>query len=87
MPTRHTLSTSACIDGENDLELVIVYNYTRGYPEQGPTYSCGGEPAQPPDCEVISVTVNGEPADDATTDWVQCNDRLWQKMVDNVEGE
>lgn len=32
---------------------------SRGRPEQGPTYSCGGQPAEPPEFE-ITVRYNGQ---------------------------
>ncbi|CAB4187949.1 hypothetical protein UFOVP1169_32 [uncultured Caudovirales phage] len=87
MPRKYTIHTEDCIDGENDVTLEIVYNFTPAQPERGPTYSCGGEPAEPADCEVLSVLVNGEKADDAQFDWCQCNDRIWQRMVDNVQDD
>ena len=83
--SRHTLETTWCFDGSEDVDVVIVYHFYKGQPERGPSYDCGGEPAEPADCEVLSVLVNGEKADDAQFDWCQTNDRIWQKMVDNVQ--
>lgn len=45
--------------GRRELELVVTYNMTPGCPEQGPTYSCGGTPADPPEVEIVSVTHEG----------------------------
>ena len=45
------------------LELTLSYDIeyvctSKGYPEQGPTYSCGGTPAEPPEFD-IKVMFNG----------------------------
>ncbi len=44
----------------NDLTLDITARLTPGRPKQGPTYDCGGEPAEEPECEIIdSVLLYG----------------------------
>lgn len=80
----YTLETAYCLDGSNDVDLVIGYNYSKGYPERGPYYSSGGEPSEPPDVEVLTVMVDGRPATDVEFDAVVTSDRLWQQMVDNA---
>jgi len=37
----------------NDLTLDITARLTPGRPEEGPTYDCGGQPAEGPECEII----------------------------------
>lgn len=32
---------------------------SKGYPATGPSYSSGGEPAEPPEFEIESITING----------------------------
>jgi hypothetical protein len=45
---------------EDENEVVVYYTYHPGYPQLGPTYSCGGEPAEPPEVEIVKVvTVDG----------------------------
>jgi len=39
-----------------EIELTCVGNFQPGYPETGPTYSCGGEPAEPDGIEDVEIT-------------------------------
>ena len=43
-----------CLDVE--IEYTCV---SKGRPETGPTYSCGGEPAEPPEFQIDRVMCNG----------------------------
>ena len=46
---------------ELDFEVEVEYTcVSKGYPEQGPTYSCGGQPAEPPEFEINRVMFNGK---------------------------
>ena len=47
--------------GREEVELVVTYSVTPGCPEMGPTYACGGTPAEPDEVEIISVKHNGQP--------------------------
>lgn len=47
--------------GREEVELVVTYSVTPGYPETGPTYSCGGTPAEPDEVEIVSIKHNGQP--------------------------
>lgn len=47
--------------GRREIELVVTYSVSPGCPEQGPTYSCGGQPAEPPEVEIIAIKHNGQP--------------------------
>src|SRR5271168_4296982 len=42
-----------------ETEVVVHYAYHPGYPERGPTWDCGGTPAEPPEVEIMKVTANG----------------------------
>jgi hypothetical protein len=44
---------------EDETEVVVYYTYHPGYPQRGPTYACGGEPAEPPEVEIMKATVDG----------------------------
>jgi hypothetical protein len=67
-------------DGENDHDLVITYIYTPPSPPRGPTYSCGGEPAEYTEVEVISMLVDGVPAThDELCQLDECT-RLYEEM-------
>lgn len=41
--------------GEQDVE--ILYDYSPGAPEQGPTYSSGGQPADPPEVTITQIFI------------------------------
>lgn len=47
--------------GRQEVELVVTYSVTPGCPEQGPSYACGGTPAEPDEVEIISIKHNGHP--------------------------
>lgn len=65
MSTTHTITTELevtitayGIDPETFYpEVEIKFSYVPGYPETGPSYSSGGEPASPDEIEVQSVKV------------------------------
>lgn len=44
-----------------EIELELSYTYHRAVPEQGPTYACGGQPAEPALIEDLYATHDGEP--------------------------
>ena len=44
---------------EAETAVTVHYTYRPGYPERGPTYDCGGTPAEPPEVEIIRVTAGG----------------------------
>lgn len=68
-------------DGENDVELSILYVYTPPSPARGPTYSCGGEPAGYTEVEVISILVDGVPATMEQLCQVDECERLYDEMM------
>ena len=47
--------------GREEVELVVTYSVAPGCPETGPTYSCGGTPAEPDEVEIVSIKHNGQP--------------------------
>ena len=47
--------------GREEVELVVTYSVAPGCPETGPTYSCGGTPAEPDEVEIVSIKHNGKP--------------------------
>jgi len=61
--------------GSGELEATISYRFFPGHPGSGPTYDCGGEPPEPDQCEVQTVTIPGltitGKAWDAVLDWAQ----------------
>ncbi len=47
--------------GRREIELVVTYSAIPGHPETGPSYACGGTPAEPDEVEIISIKHNGQP--------------------------
>jgi hypothetical protein len=45
-----------CPFGLDGIQVTIAYTFTKGAPEQGPNYASGGQPADPDEVELISVT-------------------------------
>jgi hypothetical protein len=68
-------------DGENDVELSILYEYTPGAPERGPSYDCAGEPAEYTEVDLISLLVDGVPATMEQLCQVDECTRLYEEMA------
>lgn len=47
--------------GREEIELVVTYIVTPGSPETGPSYACGGTPAEPDEVEIVSIKHKGHP--------------------------
>ena len=69
-----------------DFDMMLVYDghtvrvtgrVTPGQPEQGPTYSCGGQPAEPPEIEDLCVY-----AEDGTE--MEVDDEIFESMQDEI---
>lgn len=61
--------------GNTEISLDVSYDYQRGQPATGPTYSSGGEPGYGPEVEINSIKIGDEPApkwfDDAAEEYVR----------------
>ena len=44
---------------EEETPLLVTYSYIRGRPATGPTYDCGGEPADPDEVNVLRIQTLG----------------------------
>jgi hypothetical protein len=54
---------------EISLDVEIEYTcVSKGRPESGPTYDCGGQPAEPPEFEIDRVMCNGVDIRNALSD-------------------
>jgi hypothetical protein len=88
----HTLERSlvdACgWEGEYEVELVVTYSVTPGQPERGPSYACGGTPAEPAEVEIISVKLDGEEelltADENDALQAACDARAEEALADEA---
>lgn len=67
MTRRFTYATTLSWENEfetvtGELEVEFSYVFTAGAPEQGPTYACGGQPADPDEIDDIRVErIEGKP--------------------------
>jgi hypothetical protein len=72
MTHRKTYTWDVTRQDEAETDAVAQYTYTPGHPERGPTYDCGGTPAEPPEVEIVLVTAGGvkiEPTDAEMEAW------------------
>jgi hypothetical protein len=77
---KFTYECTHSFDGENDVELSILFEYTPPAPARGPTYSCAGEPAEYTEVDVLGVMVNDRAATSDQFDQVIENERLYEEM-------
>lgn len=70
-------------------EVEIEFDYTPGYPETGPTYASGGEPAAPDEIVALSVKViNDEGIEMHQSCWLEyAQNWLDDKGYDSACGE
>lgn len=90
MTTKHTL-TAHCPFGIGETEVKVTYTYTAGRPAQGPSYASGGEPAEPPEVELVEAvlpgcTLNAEHRK-LLIEWAEewLAGEGWDEAVDNAE--
>ena len=71
---------------EWEYELAVVYDVTPYRPATGPTYACGGQPAEGGEVELISVKHNGAEftltAAEAAALIAECEERAGEDMAD-----
>lgn len=63
MTSKHTM-TALCPFGLDHIEVEIGFTFLKGSPAQGPSYSSGGEPADPDEVELVYVKATGNTLDD-----------------------
>ena len=44
---------------DDEREVTVEFTVIPGRPETGPTYACGGTPAEPPEIEIVAIVHNG----------------------------
>lgn len=96
MTAYYSTTLSLSIGGDTPTwegEATVCYSVTWGAPEKGPTYACGGQPADPDEIDAITVThidgavVVGEGLTrDAETlqCHIECNDRLTSLLLEHA---
>ena len=92
--TRHAHTLSLSLGGDQPTwegEATVSYAVSWGYPEQGPSYASGGQPADPDEIDDIRVThIDGEPVAHRTygkheaetlETHIECSDRLMAELL------
>ena len=77
---KFTYNCTHSFDGENEVELSVLYEYTQPTGARGPTYDSGGEPPEYNEVEVISMLVDGVPATHEQLCQVDECTRLYEEM-------
>ena len=77
---KFTYNCTHSFDGENEVELSILYVYTPPSPARGPTYDSGGEPPEYTEVDVLGVMVDGRASTPTQWDMVIENERLFNEM-------
>jgi len=54
--TNHSIKASYCVTSIK-VEVLISFTFLRGAPAHGPSYSSGGQPADPDEVELVGVKV------------------------------
>jgi hypothetical protein len=64
-----------------EVEVTLSGTYVPGVPEQGPTYACGGQPAEPEMVEDVEVTgLFGQRLVKAPPAAALSHDRIWENV-------
>lgn len=86
--TAYRCGTTDDVDWEAEYE--VVYKVTWGSPEQGPSYSSGGQPADPDEVEFVSITPRAgdrgaqDELENWASDWLQ--DAGYDDAIEQAEG-
>ncbi len=84
---RFTAILTVCL-GEVEARNEIEFDFDRGYRASGPTYSCAGEPGEPPSVEIISAVLLGEndnrmaALDDDAIAALQSNESVCEELIE-----
>jgi hypothetical protein len=96
MSKRHTFTATLAWGGDiqtGEAEVECSYTVSWGAPARGPSYACGGTPADPSDIEDVRIlTVDGKPWPVDLTGgnymtYAQQHDMLEEKLVDECWDE
>lgn len=72
-------------DASVEIDCEYVFTYSPGYPEQGPTYDCGGEPAEGPEIEVIGVKLSRQDPVTKQITQLECPEWLSELIADGAD--
>ena len=67
----------------NGLAVLVGYTFTKGQREQGPTYACAGQPAEPPEIEILTAAIYGEDHKEMG----KLSDQHYEALLESAFGE
>jgi hypothetical protein len=53
----HTFTQELYLHDEDETPVMVEYSYLPGAPEQGPSYASGGQPADPPEIDIVNIFI------------------------------
>ena len=68
--------------GHVELEGRAEYTVVGGTPEQGPTYACGGQPAEPASVEISNIFLRGTPLDGSKIGYIPLTDMALYNAIE-----
>ena len=71
---------------EREVPVEVTYSVTPGAPERGPTYACGGQPAEDGEVEVTDAKLADGEADLTEDEWDSLYDQACARALRVVRG-
>lgn len=69
--------------GETSVLLRVGFNFTPGRPATGPTYACGGTPAEPPEFDITSLEWSRDNKRTRTYEWQKIKGALFDLIAED----
>jgi hypothetical protein len=83
---RTYLTLRAGMGEDHELDAIIVFTFSPGAPERGPSYASGGEPAEAPEIEIKKITLCIDPPNmNKSEAWIDAPDWLGRLLSDDDE--
>lgn len=79
--------------GQHEIKITLCGTYTRARAERGPSYACGGEPAEPASIDDLQVFVEKTSKGETTLEditWMICDDDIQNfedEMIEYAKNE
>lgn len=68
----------------NGLEFQVSGTAHPGYPAKGPTYDCGGEPAEGPELNISHVAILDDDGGEYPVDWISLDEKTYNVIEEAV---
>jgi hypothetical protein len=71
--------------GEESVLLRVAFNFTPGRPMTGPTWSCGGTPAEPAEADITSLEWSRDNKKTRTYEWHKIEGALFELIAEDSD--